>query len=98
MFGTNGFKVEFADFKASVIPPPVGSEQSTDPAAGGEGSGDDEEEEMDADEPEEEITSEAEPDPSTLCKTKPTCLDRVAWCTQTFASDVPTDCTENFGE
>jgi len=89
--------VEFADFKVSVITPPAGTEQATDPAAGGAGS-DEEEEELEADEPEEEMASAAEPDPSTLCKTKPTCLVRSTWCTTTFATDVPSDCTENFGE
>lgn len=89
--------MEFADFKVSVITPPAGTEQATDPNAGGAGSGE-EEDELEADEPEEEMASAAEPDPSTLCKTKPTCLERSTWCTTTFATDVPSDCTENFGE
>lgn len=96
MFGTNGFKVEFADFRVTVIDRPPGTQPASEEPA--------EEPEDDDEEPEvpetndSPIASEEDMDPSVVCKTKPSCLERANWCTQTFAAESPPDCSENFAE
>lgn len=111
MFGINGAKVEFSDFRISAFKPPADEDaasntENAEAEGQSEGESEDEsEEEMEVESDSSEadtetIAAEAEEerpvDSSHICKSKATCMDRGAWCTEMYKDEVPADCVDKF--
>lgn len=93
MFGINGAKVEFADFRVSAIIPPKGEElPRVEEESAPEDSDDSGTEETEA----VEIDTEAPVDASNVCKSKTMCSDRSSWCSEMYKDETPTDCVDKF--